>query len=142
MAVQLVEESAAGHILEGRKLVARQLRHQLFQAAVGQSAEFEAVLQRHLHRGNGVIAGRLNDDAQRIQKHGLKGQIVGHLRNRRIRPERIAQKRNHLIGIGVAAVEMLQRDIDGAALGHGERNSHNARPVRIQRRPRIISVLQ
>ena len=142
VAVQLVEELAAGHILEGRQLVAQQLRHQLFQAAVGQPAEFKAVLQRHLRRGNGVIAGRLNDDAQRIQKHGLKGQIVGHFRNRRIRPESIPKKRNHLIGIGIAAVEMLQRDIDSAALGHGERNSHNAGPVRIQRRPRIVPVLQ
>ena len=142
MAVQLVEEFAAGHVLEGRQFVAQQLRHQLFQAAVGESAEFKAVLQRHLRRGNGVIAGRLNDDAQRIQKHGLKGQIVGHFRNRRIRPESIPKKRNHLIGIGIAAVEMLQRDIDSAALGHGERNSHNAGPVRIQRRPRIVPVLQ
>ena len=142
MAVQLVEKPAAGHVLEGRQLVAQQFRHQLFQAAVGQAAEFEAVLQRHLGRRDSVIAGRLNDNAQCIQKHGLKGQIVGHFRNRRIRPERIAQKWNHLIGIGIAAVEMLQRDIDSAALGNGERNSHNAGPVRIQRRPRIISVLQ
>ena len=142
MAVQLVEEFSAGHVLEGRQLVAQQLRHQLFQAAVGQGAEFEAVLQRHLRRGDGVIAGRLHDDAQRIEKHGLKGQIVGHLRNRGIRPESIAQKWNHLIGIGIAAVEMLQRDIDGTSLGHGERNSHNARPVRIQRRPRIVPILQ
>ena len=142
VAVQLVEESATGHVLESRQLVAQQLRHQLFQAAVGQAAEFKAVLQRHLGRGDGVVAGRLNDDAQRIQKHGLKGQIVGYLRNRGICPENIPKKRNHLIGIGIAAVEMLQRDIDSAALGNGERNSHNAGPVRIQRRSRIISVLQ
>ena len=89
MAVQLVEESAAGHVLEGRQLVAQQLRHQLFQAAVGQSAGFKAVLQRHLGRGNGVIAGRLNDNAQRIQEYGLKGQIMGHFRNHGIRPQRI-----------------------------------------------------
>ena len=142
VAVQLVEKSAAGHVLKGRQLVAQQLRHQLFQAAVGQAAEFKAVLQRHLGRGNGVIAGRLNDNAQRIEKHGLEGQIVGHLRKRRIRPECIPKKRNHLIGIGIAAVEMLQRDIKSAALGHGERDSYNAGPVRIQRRPRIVPVLQ
>ena len=142
MAVQLVEESAAGHVLEGGQFVAQQLRHQLFQAAVGQAAEFEAVLQRHLRRRDSVIAGRLNDNAQRIQRHGLKGQIVGHLCNRWICPENIPKKRNHLVGIGISAVEMLQRDIDGAAFRSRQRNSHNARPVRIQRRPRIVPVLQ
>ena len=142
MAVQLVEESAAGHVLEGRQLVAQQLRHQFFQAAVGQTAEFKAVLQRHLRRGDGVVAGRLNNNAQRIEKHGLKGQIVGHLCNRRIRPESIFQKTDDFSTVGIAAVEMLQRDIKSAALGNGERDSYNARPVRIQRCPRIVPVLQ
>ena len=62
------------------------------------------------------------DDTQRIEKHGFKGQIVGRLRNCRIRPENIFQKWDDFSVVGVAVVEMLQRDIKGAILGHGERN--------------------
>ena len=122
-------------------------QHRLRRQNPGLWAEVQAVVQknkaeRHLRGGDGVIARRLHDDAQRIEKHRLKGQIVGHLRNRRIRPESILKKRNHLIGIGITAVKMLQRDIKSAVLGHGERNPYNAGPVRIQRRPRIVPVLQ
>ena len=87
---ELVKEPPFRDVLERRQLVAQQLRHQLFQTAVGKRAEFKRGLERHLRGGDGVIARRLHDNAQRVEKHGFEGQVVRDLHDRRIHPQRAA----------------------------------------------------
>ena len=115
MGRKLVEEPPLGDFLERGQFIANQFRHQPLEAAIRQAAEFKRCLERQLRGGDGVIAGRLDHDAQRIQKHGLKGKIVGNLDDHGIHPQLIPQIVDNFSGVSIAAVEMLKRDIDTGA---------------------------
>ena len=137
---ELVKEPPFRNVLKRRQLIAQQLRHQLFQTAVGKRSEFKRGLERHLRGGDGVIARRLHDDAQRIEKHGFKGQVVCDLDHRRIHPQRVAQEWDDLYRVGVRPAQVAQRHIDGAALGHGQRDADDVRAVRVQRGFVVVAV--
>ena len=115
MGRKLVEEPSFGNFLKRGQFITDQLRHQLLETAIRQAAEFKRGLERQLRGGDGVIAGRLHDDVQCIQEHGLKGQIVGNLHNQWVCPQCIAQKVDNLRGISILSDEVLQRHIDGRA---------------------------
>ena len=103
---KLVKEPSFRNVLERRQLIAQQLRYQLFQAAVGKRSEFKRALERHLRGGDGVIAWRLHDDVQRVEKHGFEGQVVRDFHDRRIHPQRVAQEWDDLLRVGVRPAQV------------------------------------
>ena len=66
---------------------------------------------------------------------------MGDFYDARIRPYQFGQQRDHIARIGVAALHMIQRDIDGAALGHRQAHADDAGAMGVQGRARIIPIL-
>ena len=139
--VQLVEKAPASHGFKIRQLHMEKLRHKGFEAAVRQAPERGAAFEGKLGRRDGIIAGRLYDYPQGIQKHGLKSQIVGHLYHGGIFKHRLPQiVHDRLRLLDIAPGLMAQRDIDAAVLGYGKAHSGNGGLVGIQRGPLLRAV--
>ena len=132
MGRKFVEEPTIGNFLEGWQFIANQFRHQLFKAAVRKPTEFKRRLERHLCGCDGVIAGRLDNDAQRIQEHGFKSQIVRHLDDYRIHPQLIPQIVDNFGSIRIAAVKMLKRHINAGSFLNRQRHTYDAGAMGVQ----------
>ena len=139
--VKLVEEAPGGYGFKIRQLHMEKLRHKGFKAAVRQAPESSAAFQGKLGRRDGIIAGRLHDHPQGIQKHGLEGQIMGHLYHSGVLKyglPQIVHDRLRLLDIPPSPVP--QRDIDAAVLGYGKAHSGNGSLVGIQCGPLLRAV--
>ena len=138
---QFIEIPASCHILERRQFVPEQFRNQALEAAIRKAPKCERLLESKLGRRNGVIARRLHDDSQGIEEHGLEGEVMRYLDNAGVCPHQFCQQRDHIVRLGIAALHMLQRDIDGAGLGHRQAHADDAGPMGVQGRARIIPIL-
>ena len=90
--------------------------------------------------GDGVIARRLHDNAQRVEKHGFEGQVVRDLHDRRIHPQRAAPEWDDLLRASVRPAQVAQRYIDSAALGYRQRDADDVGAVRVQRGFVVVAV--
>ena len=70
--IQFIEKSALDYFLEGGKLHAVQIRHQLLQTAIAQISEFIVVFECQLRRHDRVIYRLLYNDAVLVQEHGFE----------------------------------------------------------------------
>ena len=77
--VHLIEMPSSSDRIKIRHLRAEKRGGKQLQAAVMKVAKLKLALESKLGCCNGVVAGFAYDDAQRIQEHRLKGEIVRHL---------------------------------------------------------------
>ena len=139
--IHLIKMPAVGDRGEAGHVRHEQLGGQQLETAFMERAIPHWRARGQLRRCDGVVAGLLDHDAQRVEEHGLECQVVADLDALRVHQDALRQQlhqRGHIFHVPASA--MRNGNIEGVALMDGEADADDVRLVSVQRRAVFITI--